>query len=690
MRFPVIEATNRSVAVGLVILFTLVALWLPFGFSMGGLVEEWGILGLYIRKGLFFVVTPASPLGSHALRPLTVFPHALAYFLDANSFYYWHVLLILALILKAVSSCALIWQATKHLKWALLAGILILLYPADAMQFPFRSFHINWSVALSLFSSALFLGALQQKKQIFACLLTILAGLLFTVSAALYEAAFVFVGLPFLMLYVREGRAAKEILSQQKGLLFVWFGIIGLYLLYLGWVSLHIESYQVASLGEQHFTFMTLIRRLSYLFKIGMLRTVLGGWLDAFGILFTEFGRDGYLYLILVTGLISFALFLIDDVSANDTCWNRLGKVSLILMLLGYLPFISSVAHVSISQRTYLFASVGGAMFWTAVLAWLSRWKKRVAFGITVGLILLGFSAQLFQFHHYVTLSAAQKRELRPLIKQWDGQLGDKSVHVMDDYNALNHVWMFLAGDFEGALSYFYNRPFQLVQMCHLLGDKWHTEMGSSLECTEETGKKTFIYTRGHTQEMVPLNPGLKSYQQQLLHGNTPSALRFQHILQSSPWLQHFKTFWATAPASIYRFHCGTWWGLENAVSSYGWHDAGWDVYHFFQHEASIWKYKEDAFLSFDLKDKPETYAKPTRLSGEIKNILTDSIKKSLKISINQHPLNYHWLAPGKFEALIPAGTLKPGLNHIKMYALLDPKLHVSFRLKTLQITPER
>ena len=93
-------------------------IWLPFGFTMGGLIEEWDVLGLFTTHGLFFVADTTSPLAAHALRPLTVFPHALAYFLNPNSFEYWHVLLILALIVKGSASSHLIWKATGSLGWA--------------------------------------------------------------------------------------------------------------------------------------------------------------------------------------------------------------------------------------------------------------------------------------------------------------------------------------------------------------------------------------------------------------------------------------------------------------------------------------------------------------------------------------------------------------------------------------------
>ena len=79
-------------------ILVVLALWLPFGFELTGLIEEWGVLGDFTTHGIFFVADADSPLAAHSLRPLTILPHALAYFFDPDSFDYWHVLLMLALV----------------------------------------------------------------------------------------------------------------------------------------------------------------------------------------------------------------------------------------------------------------------------------------------------------------------------------------------------------------------------------------------------------------------------------------------------------------------------------------------------------------------------------------------------------------------------------------------------------------
>ena len=66
---------------------TILFIWLPFGFELCGLVEEWIILDLFRTHGIFFFATHSSPLPHHSLRPLTILPHAIAYWMDSNSFF---------------------------------------------------------------------------------------------------------------------------------------------------------------------------------------------------------------------------------------------------------------------------------------------------------------------------------------------------------------------------------------------------------------------------------------------------------------------------------------------------------------------------------------------------------------------------------------------------------------------------
>ena len=104
---PTPTFVNRWGFVFLPAAIALALLWLPFGFSIIGLIEEWDVLGLFTLYDPFFWVTSDGPLAAHRLRPLTVAPHALAYMLDPDSFIWWHILLMGSLLTKAIAGCLL-------------------------------------------------------------------------------------------------------------------------------------------------------------------------------------------------------------------------------------------------------------------------------------------------------------------------------------------------------------------------------------------------------------------------------------------------------------------------------------------------------------------------------------------------------------------------------------------------------
>src|SRR5260221_13906064 len=87
--------------------FVVAALWYPFGFALGGLLEEWDVLTLFSQNGVFFFATASSPLAGHMQRPFTVFFQAIAFTLDPDSFFYWHVFLAASLVLKGASAAVI-------------------------------------------------------------------------------------------------------------------------------------------------------------------------------------------------------------------------------------------------------------------------------------------------------------------------------------------------------------------------------------------------------------------------------------------------------------------------------------------------------------------------------------------------------------------------------------------------------
>jgi hypothetical protein len=181
------------------VLVTVLAIWLPFGFAMTAVIEGWGVLGLFNIDHPFFLASIHSPMQVQALRPLTIFPQALAYYLDPDSFFYWHVLLIAALVAKGCASAHLMARVSRSVRWGALMGVLVLLYPADTMQLSFRSIHINWALALLLVGCSLFVEACRRRRKFSAYLLGASSGLALFLACCMYEASLPLVVAPLLV-----------------------------------------------------------------------------------------------------------------------------------------------------------------------------------------------------------------------------------------------------------------------------------------------------------------------------------------------------------------------------------------------------------------------------------------------------------------------------------------------------------
>ena len=185
--------------VGVYILPTAVlvaALWLPFGFSLTGLIEEWDLLGWFTTSGLFFNVHADGPIPQHLLRPLLPLTFGVAYLIDSDSFFGFHLMMIGALLVKGAAMTFLVGRATKSQKYGVMAAVFLLLYPADTMQLSFRSLHINWSNALSLLGSAFFYNSIDLANRLRRYFCAFIGFLLFFSAILMYEVAATAVILP--------------------------------------------------------------------------------------------------------------------------------------------------------------------------------------------------------------------------------------------------------------------------------------------------------------------------------------------------------------------------------------------------------------------------------------------------------------------------------------------------------------
>ncbi|HSW94244.1 MAG TPA: hypothetical protein VLJ15_07840 [Gammaproteobacteria bacterium] len=683
----------------------ILAIWLPYGFTMTGLMEEWGLLGVFTTDGPVFFGHTVGALAQHALRPLMIFSLSLSYALDPNSFFYWHILTILALLTRSLSACYLLWVATNSRFWAILMGILVLIFPADTMQLAFRGLGVSSALSLLLMGSACCVVAYRQNRPAISGILACFASILFLFSIWMYEAACGLILLPFMILFVRQGFFETLQLIKSRFLVtMLWLAPLAIYAVYWVMISPKIQSYQNTLMGGQN-PLILFFHSLPKLFSIGMLRSLLGGWFDALRMTLHEYSGTGYVYLFVITGLITgFLLLCIRDqentgTDSHSKKYWRLGLIGLLSLIAGYAPYLLSPYHLATSQRTLLFATPGAAMVWIAALMLLFHWKKWLTTPLIFFLILIGTGAQLFQFHHYAELSRIQRTLLKNMIENFDGNLNGKTLVIFDKSNRLDHMWMLLTPGLESALTYFYGHPIEHIEVCYLPTGEWRSEWSSPIPfnhlgtCHENKNSWRFQFATPTATPNMPhpkkppdiifskktliaitINPdasvtpvaSLQKYRNDLREGNSVTAIRYRNILMREPG-QFSQSLWTIDP-SQYKWQFGDWWGLEQPIQGSGWNDANWAI-HYFHHHASALKSDKRSTLLFNLVPAQ----KPYFLSGKFSIAFTPAIHDTMRIRINGHPLDVKWDSDGKFNAVIPMNTLLSGINTIAFDTEADP-----------------
>ncbi len=698
-------------------------IWLPFGFTLTGLIEEWGLLGTFVSKGLFFIADPNGNFASHALRPLTIFPHAIAYFLDPDSFKYWHFLLITALLIKGMSTSVMLWQATGSLRWAIIAGVLVLVYPADTMQLSFRGLHINFALSLLLLSSSLFIAAFYHPKKIVSYMMGFIAAVLLDSALSMYETSFTLIMLTFLMIVVKEGfQSSCALWWKRKSILIIWGLSVALFLAYVVFTKSHMQDTYQQELITQSFSEILHDNALKLL-NPGLVRSILGGWFDAFRIFSKEFDSIGYLYLlaasIFLFCVISYIIKKEKKIKLNGlqnsiALIGRLALAGLLISILGFSPYLFSTAHLVINQRTYLFATVGAVFFWIAVLMIIAAWQRIIALCLAFILIVVGLGFQLFQFHHYMKISETQRTLIRNIIASFEGKLDNKTLLILDSSNQLMQTWMFPQSVLRATLTYFYGHPVAPIEICQLPGNEWRSEAislqrtGTCIERDKDwifkppsevsgpgykslspltdkiIAKDSVIKLIINPDGSIPTPVFSSAYRDSLNNSESHQAKRYRNILSPSTWANHFTKLWTNNSLQKYRWSFGNWWSMELPIPGIGWREAEWNIGKFF-HYAAAWKNQENARIIFNLLPQKPNYL----LEGKFDYIINESIRESIQISINNQVIPFELLGNGSFKARIPENTLLSGSNIINFYSKTDPSLYgLSLRLAWFEIAP--
>lgn len=700
---------NRAAVLLLPSLAIVLALWLPFGFSMGGLVEEWDLLGLFTEHGPFLMVHLDGPLPAHAIRPFMPLSFALSYLADRDSFDAWHLLTIASLLAKGGAMTYLVGRATGSRGWGIVAAALLLLYPADTMQLSLRSIHINVAIGLLLTASALLVAAFEARSLARAVAGAFVAALLYVVSLGIYEAGLVLFMLPLAVPFARYGLGrVLRFRRRELGLAAIWVGGVCLYLGYAAWASHKVASYQSQVTGGGQGPLATAIAALPKLFTIGAARALIGGWMDAWRMVAIEYTNYAY-FGCAVLGIVVVAFFAVrlarsryPGESGEISPWRmpmRLLLAGLVLMLAGYAPFLTSPYHVVVSQRTFLWATPGAAMAWVGVLMMVWRLARAPAIVGVCLLVALGFGAQLFQFHHYAELMQRQRAVLRGLVESSDVQPG-KPVVVLDGSSQIGHSWFFVNGDMvRNALNYLYGRSVGAVEVCRTPSMEWvrSDQFGRRGKCVEDATGWSFDFPHAVSGPGLPTSvvepsrhfasdnvtvigvradgtptasPEVQAERRRALQtGDDIVARRYRGVLAPRSSDRFGPMFRDESVGNSYRWSFGDWWNLDLPTRGSGWREVEWTVNGLVQHSAA-WMVSSTANVLFELSPTAGNY----RVHGAFVQFASDAVRNGMSLQMNGRPLAMRWVSATHFEADVPSDALTQGTNRIGFVTQVDDK----------------
>ncbi|MFT0171979.1 hypothetical protein ACLKMY_23690 [Paraburkholderia mimosarum] len=423
-------------------LFAVVALWYPFGFAMGAMLEDWGFFDLFNRLPDYWASFPGQPLANlSVVRPLQLTPFVVAKALVPHSFAGTHLLLMLSCALKVVASTWIGYFLFRSRMLAVAFGLLVLVFPADTQQMSLRTMNISLAGGVMLAGIAtcvygLMARTVRRRIQLIAAsmVLCVIAGLIYEPYLPLY-------GLPAFLVWARYGtRRTWLLLCRRWRLVTLWLvapACNAAYLFYALYVFKAAYQTDLAEGGILH----SLVRNAKYLWESAAYRLFYESWLSTWRILLTETVRYAYIGGIFVGTLCLLTLCGASCRAKEDrTRGVRTLIIGLVAALLGYLPFETAISHVTITQRTFMGAAPGAALVVIAMISLLSFGKRTVITSIVAALaISLGFVQQLYQFDKYT-------RAYVDTIRPYTSYLADhadpsRRIHLVLDTSGLT-TWL--------------------------------------------------------------------------------------------------------------------------------------------------------------------------------------------------------------------------------------------------------
>jgi hypothetical protein len=675
---------RRFLAFLLPVLIATAIIWLPIGLGEIPQIEEWGLFGLFQHQGPAFWANNAV-LPTHRLRPLYPFWIAITY-LSPSPYLAMHALLALALIVKGVSMAYVIDWLTRNRLLAVLTGIVFVVYPADTMQMGFRSLVIIWPVALSMAGLAFWLASMTTGKLGRA----VVAGLSLLIAGLTYEAAVAMVVAPFVLLFARYGTSSVRVALGCWRQSAIWIGACAIDLIYMGIEATNGSSYQATLLVESP----PLRDYPKYLIETGLYRTFLQCWYDAARMLWANLTFIPWLLAGgLLIGLIVWRRGP-ERVKCSTGLAVRLALGGVVLAALGYAPYLLAISHIHISQRTYLFAAIGGSLAVAAALIIVERVSRPAFVGLACVLIALGFGSQWEQLATYTDISYRQRAILSGIIEAAPdaGLKAGQWLYITDRSGELLSTWMLRGEILPMALSYLLRRDIRAVVCTEPAGlYSWFvtdqngvpghcvpTEKGWAIgkgvsgefEIARDDAIRLVIDPNGEVgREGDPATSPLSGDLSDRIRWNIgcfPCSYVVREPLTAS-----------------YRYDFGKYWSLENVAWGDGWTDAQW-IMPPSTPVSYAWMASPRSNLFFRIKPRHTPYHVSVRIFASV----SQQARDTFRIAINGQDVKADWIKSDTMSGQFDSSVLKDGLNEVDLSATPGAPYTISNAVDWVEITP--
>jgi hypothetical protein len=636
--------------------FTVVVLWYQFGFSLGGMLEEWDVLYLIQLHPYFWSSFPGQLLSSlFAARPLQILPHFIANQISSDSFLGFHIVLMAGCALRVIGAAWLGNHLFRNKAYAATFGILCFVFPADTQQFEFRTIHIVFAVGLMVFASACAVHAFTAETQTrsrrrIALLVSVL---LSCIATLIYEPFITLYALTPLVLWARGGLGEfVGIIRRRKTILIGWLlGPIfnAAYLFYA--IVVFQSSYQVnAANGSMS---KSIVQNFHYLIDSDAYRIFYDAWVSAWWMLTQQLVH--YRFIVLLAIALLAGLLILSSGSQGDGSLRRTLRyvaAGLILSVVGYLPFMVAESHMVINQRTFMAVAPGGSLIAVAIIAWLFRRFSTAGVVVAAAVVFLGFIAQLYQFDRYT-------RDYTGVVLPYTSMLADqtdptKRVHLVFDKTGFGgHLNGMYATKVQAAASVRRREDDGASILCM---DQPQTSLMPFSNCALQDGKwvihgpdGTLVTYPEADVQVITIGPDFD-----------PS-----YRSRRASWHDHgsyaaSKSIFANADPHAYRCEADSMWGYSGFCRGQGWSDGIFNHDHF-QHVNYFVSIAPTASLVFPLSPLAKRYVLRAVIFGGVNK----GVMSKMKTEINGTDVPFRILDDQILEAEVPQSLLKEGQNQI-------------------------